>query len=148
MRSRSANELKQRSKVLLRAIQREYAESQSTKKSKTSEPISPSTSKKENDKKSEKSHDKKAKRKSWMPTISFAVPNRNEPKPKQAANADTATANAGTASDAIASTSGLPNKSIAVRKMSLDMPALDWKWFQEKSLKNQHSHLIYSNILI
>lgn len=145
MRSRTPNELKQRAKILLTAIQREYDESRSTKKAnkpqqtaiqresdesqstkKTNKPQQSATSDKENDNGSEKSRDKKAKRKSWMPTISFAVSNGNEPKAKKAPNADGAMAGgSGIAPDAIPSTSGVTKKSIAVRKMSLDMPSLD-----------------------
>lgn len=128
MRSRTANEYKQRAKILLNAIQREYDENQSTKKTNKPQRTTQSpTSNKENDKESEKSRDKKTKKsKPWMPTISFAVPNGNEQKAKKAPNADEPVAGgSGIAPDAIPSTSGLSKQSNAVRKMSLDMPILD-----------------------
>lgn len=125
MRSRTANELKQRAKILLTAIQREYDEHQATKK--TSKPQeSSANNNKENDKESEKNRDKKTKRKSWMPTIKFVVPNGNESKAKNTVKTHESAASVnGTYSDAIASTSGLSKKLNPVRKMSLDMPILD-----------------------
>lgn len=129
MRSRTANELSQRTKVLLTAIQREYDENESIKTKAPNKPQQSSTSNKENDEESEKSREKKekrVKRKSWMPTISFAQPNGSEPKAQKAVKAsETMTNGNGSYPDAIASTSGLTNKPIAQRKMSMDMPLLD-----------------------
>lgn len=135
MRGRTANELQKRANILLVAIQREYDEimKKKTKVSPANVTIatvteSSSTSDKENDKDFEENKVKKAKRKSWMPTISFALPDDDEPKAKKAVissglNASASTSYAST-SNAVASTSASTNNPFAISQKSIGMPLL------------------------
>lgn len=135
MRSRTANELEQRAKILLTAIQREYDDHMIKK---ISEPQQSSTNDKENENENEntveKNRDKKTKRKSWMPAISFVEsPNRGAPKAKKTDSSSSSSSSSSndvalshnSMSNPIASTSGWSNKPVEFDQKSLDMPLLD-----------------------
>lgn len=118
MRGRTANELKDRAKLLIYAIQLEHEEYQRKVNKSPQNVTSSSDDNKENDKEFHKNQKKKSKRKSWMPTLSFA--NEDEPKAKKTVKFDD-----DSTSNGIASTSGSANKSFANTQTAFDMSMLD-----------------------
>ena len=123
MRSRTSNGLEKRAKTLITAIQREYDEMIANQSKKNA------TNNKENNNELEQKKDKKVKRKSWIPTISFALPNDDELKAKKTKFTELPTENGtslnASTSNAFASSSGLSNKSVTNGQKALDMPILD-----------------------
>lgn len=118
---------------MLNAIQREYEESLKKKEKEPVKPLNatlPNDLNKGLDKGLDQNHNKKAKRKSWMPTITFRSAHKDEPKAKKnAANFgdlnDGASTSYASTLNGFASTSGVTNKSLASAKMAFNMPLLE-----------------------
>lgn len=128
MRGRTANELKKRAKYLLAGIQREYEEFLNKKPNMNPLNVTVANdANKENDREFDRNKSKKLKRKSWMPTISFATATSDEPTPKKPAKSAKFgdMSSQPSTSHAVASTSGLANRLFASARVSLDMPILD-----------------------